>query len=138
MGVSSMPSTRLLMSGTFVRYGIGSGLALGSDVVSFVALLNIGMPPVAASVCGYCFGIVVHWLISSRLVFAESAAPSGPARTRQKALFVGSALAGLLVTTLIMELGSLAGLIPIMAKLIAIVVSFQFTYMLRKSFVFTA
>jgi putative flippase GtrA len=126
------------MNSSFMRYGIGRGVALGSDVALFVVLLHVGMPSVAAAICGYCFGIVIHWLISSRLVFAATAAPSGPARTRQKALFVGSALAGLLVTTIIMELASLVGLIPLMAKLGAIVVSFQFTYMLRRSFVFTA
>ena len=121
---------------TYVRYGIGSVVALGSDLGLFLGLMQIGLAPVTASALGYTLGILVHWLISSRLVFAEGAATTGAARTRQKALFVGSALIGLAITTAIVGLGHLAGLMPVAAKLAAIVVSFQATYLLRKSFVF--
>ena len=121
---------------TYVRYGIGSVVALGSDLGLFLALMKLGLIPVTASALGYTLGILVHWLISSRLVFAEGATTTGAARTRQKALFVGSALIGLAVTTAIVGLGHMAGLMPIVAKLAAIVVSFQTTYLLRKSFVF--
>jgi putative flippase GtrA len=133
-----MSSLRKLSSATFLHYGMGSAIALGSDVGLFMALLDLGIPPVAASALGYSLGILVHWLISSRLVFASTAAPAGPARTRQKALFVASALAGLGITTAIMAAAAMAGTLPIIAKLVAIVVSFQATYMLRKSYVFVA
>jgi len=129
---------RLLANATVVRYGIGSVVALCADMGLFIGLLDMGMPPVAASALGYSLGILVHWLISSRLVFAATAAPAGRARTRQKGLFVASALAGLAITTGIMAASELAGLIPLIAKLIAIIVSFQATYMMRKAFVFVA
>ncbi|OJY69893.1 MAG: polysaccharide biosynthesis protein GtrA [Sphingobium sp. 66-54] len=133
-----MPMTllRTLLATTFVRYGLASVVALASDVALFLAFLRGGFTPAAASALGYGFGILVHWLISSRLVFAEGAAPRGPERTRQKGLFVGAALVGLALTTGIVALGSIIGLLPIVAKLIAIVVSFQTTYLLRKAFVF--
>ena len=121
-----------------LRYGLGSAIALGSDMGLFMVLLDLGVPPVAASAIGYSIGILIHWLISSRLVFAATAAPAGPARTRQKALFVLSALAGLAITTATMALAGIAGLMPFLAKLVAIVVSFQATYMMRKAFVFVA
>ena len=127
-----------LASLTYVRYGIGSVVALGSDMGLFLLLMKAGLLPVTASALGYTLGIFVHWLISSRIVFASGAAESGPARTRQKALFVGSALIGLAITTAIVGLGHMAGLLPLVAKLSAIVVSFQTTYLLRKSFVFVA
>jgi len=120
----------------YLRYGVASVIALGCDVGLFLMFLMTGLFPAAASALGYGFGILVHWLISSRLVFPEAAAPQGPERTRQKSLFVGSALVGLALTTGIVALGSLIGLLPIAAKLIAIAVSFQVTYVLRKAIVF--
>jgi putative flippase GtrA len=120
----------------YIRYGIASAVALGSDLGLFLLFLSAGLTPTPASALGYSVGILVHWLISSRLVFAEGTAPKGPERIRQKALFVGSALAGLAITTAIVALGSVLGLMPIASKLIAIAVSFQTTYILRKTIVF--
>ena len=93
---------------------------------------NFAIP---ASMAGYCAGLVVHWMISSRLVFAEQAL-SGRERTRQKALFFVSTLIGLAITSLIVGLGTHLGLDPRLAKLVAVGISFQTTYMLRRSVVF--
>jgi len=123
----------------WLNYLIASGLALGSDAGLFLLLLDAGLPPVAASAIGYCAGILVHWLVSSRLVFADGTAARGTGeRHRQKMLFVGSALVGLAVTTAIVGGGSALGLDPRLAKLAAIVVSFQTTYLLRRHIVFRA
>ena len=127
-----------LLGRTYIRYGLASVLALGSDMGLFLLFLRAGFSPAPASALGYSFGILVHWLISSRLVFAQGAAPRGPERTRQKGLFVGSALVGLAITTTIVALGSQLGLMPMIAKLVAIAVSFQATYMLRKAIVFAS
>lgn len=121
----------------WLNYLLASGLALGSDAGLFLLLLDAGLPPMAASAIGYCAGILVHWLVSSRLVFADGAAARGTGeRHRQKLLFVGSALVGLAITTAIVGGGTALGLDPRLAKLAAIVVSFQATYMLRRHIVF--
>ena len=121
----------------WLNYLLASALALGSDAGLFLLLLDGGLSPVAASAVGYCAGILVHWLISSRLVFADGTAARGTGeRHRQKLLFVGSALVGLAVTTAIVGSGSAIGLDPRLAKLAAIVVSFQTTYLLRRHIVF--
>lgn len=121
----------------WLNYLLASGLALGSDAGLFLLLLDAGMTPVTASATGYCAGILVHWMVSSRLVFADGAAARGTGeRHRQKLLFVGSALIGLAVTTAIVGGGSVLGLDPRLAKLVAIVVSFQTTYLLRRHIVF--
>lgn len=123
----------------WLNYLLASGLALGSDAGLFLLLLDAGLSPVAASAVGYCAGILVHWLVSSRLVFADGTAARGTGeRHRQKLLFVGSALVGLAVTTAIVGGGSALGLDPRLAKLAAIVVSFQTTYLLRRHIVFRA
>ena len=121
----------------WLNYLLASVLALGSDAGLFLLLLDAGLSPVSASATGYCAGILVHWVISSRLVFADGAAARGTGeRHRQKLLFVGSALVGLAVTTAIVGGGSVLGLDPRLAKLVAIVVSFQTTYLLRRHIVF--
>lgn len=123
----------------WLNYLLASMLALGSDAGLFLLLLDAGLSPLSASATGYCAGIVVHWMVSSRLVFADGAAARGTGdRHRQKLLFVGSALVGLAVTTAIVGGGSASGFDPRLAKLVAIVVSFQATYLLRRHIVFRA
>lgn len=125
------------LSLTYIRYGAASAVALGSDVGLFLLLLQIGFTPSSASALGYGVGILVHWMMSSRLVFPDCSRPRGAERFRQQTLFVGSALVGLAITTLIVTTGSLIGLMPILAKIIAIAVSFQVTYVLRRAVVFS-
>src|SRR3546814_4308540 len=48
-------------------YLFASGLALGTDAGLFLLLLGGGLAPVVASALGYAMGILVHWLVSSRL-----------------------------------------------------------------------
>ena len=121
----------------WLAYLAASGLALCTDAGLFLLLLDAGLAPVAASALGYAMGILVHWLVSSRLVFVDGIAARGTGgRQRQKFLFVGSALAGLAITTAIVGGGSLFGLDARIAKLVAIVISFQATYLLRRHIVF--
>lgn len=129
---SKMLDIRLL------RYGLASVGALAVDMGSFLALLSLGMMAAAASAASYSFGIVAHWLLSSRAVFHDSVAERGPERTRQKALFVVSALVGLGITTAIVGAAVMAGFDPRLAKLVAIVVSFAATWVLRSKVVFRA
>ena len=118
------------------RYVLASVGALAIDVGSFLALLSLAVPAAAASAFGYALGIVAHWLLSSRAVFADTVAERGRERTKQKALFVVSAMIGLGLTTGIVGLADLGGSDPRLAKLAAIAVSFTATWMLRNKVVF--
>jgi len=119
-----------------IRYGLASVGALAVDMGSFLALLALAVPAAGASAFGYALGIVAHWLLSSRAVFADTVAARGRERTKQKALFVVSAMIGLALTTAIVGLADLGGIDPRMAKLAAIVISFAVTWMLRNKVVF--
>lgn len=119
-----------------LRYLLASAGALAVDVGAFLALLSLAVPAASASAGGYALGIAAHWLLSSRAVFADGVAERGRGRVRQKTLFVGSALAGLGLTTLIVGTGEAAGLDPRIAKLIAIGASFATTWLLRSRVVF--
>lgn len=122
----------------FVQYFGASLGALAVDAGSFLALLELGLSGAAASVVSYALGIVFHWLASSRAVFVDRVAAGGRQRTRQKALFVMSALVGMAITVTIVGGIEWAGGDPRLAKLVAIVVSFLATYWLRKRVVFAA
>lgn len=126
-----------LPSPTFLRYLAASIVALVVDMTVLWALLASGTPAPAASALGYSTGIVVHWLISSRIVFPAGAITDGLGRWRQKGLFLMSAFVGLSLTVLVVALGELAGLDPRIAKLPAIAVSFLANYLLRKHIIFT-
>ena len=120
----------------FVRYLAASIGALAVDFGSFVALMALGVMAIPAAAIGYSFGILAHWLMSSRAVFQDRVADGGNARAKQKALFVISALVGLALTTLIVGLGDWSGVDPRAAKLVAIVVSFVATWVIRAKVVF--
>lgn len=137
--VRAMPAMfHRLSDAVLLRYLAASALSLGVDMGSFLLLLWLGLPAAAAAALGYSLGIAAHWIVSSRAVFAPGVAPRGPQRTRQKAMFVGSALVGLAVTTAIVGTGDVLGTDPRMAKLLAVAVSFTVTWLLREKFVFRA
>lgn len=122
----------------FLRYLLASIGALAVDMGSFLMLLSAGLAAAAASAVGYSLGILAHWMLSSRTVFFDTVAERGRARNAQKAGFVGSALLGLLLTTLIVGAGDAAGMDPRLAKLVAIAISFIATWLVRSRFVFRA
>lgn len=119
-----------------IRYLLASVGALAVDMGCFLTLLALGTWPATASAIGYCLGIFAHWLLSSRAVFADTAATDGVARTWQKAMFVLSALVGLVLTWGIVWAGDGVGADPRAAKLAAIGVSFGATWLLRSRIVF--
>lgn len=125
-----------MLDQVYTRYIGASVASLAVDFGIFMAALSLGMLPALAAATGYLSGIVCHWAISSRLVFAAQVSASATGRRQQQALFVLSALVGLGITTAIVGLGSRYGLDPRIAKGVAIVVSFQATYMLRRKVVF--
>ncbi len=120
----------------FIRYVLASVGALAVDMGCFLVLLSMGAWAAVAGAAGYCAGILAHWLMSSRAVFIGDVAERGLQRTKQKALFVISALIGLALTTAIVWSGDAAGFDPRLAKLVAIVISFSITWLLRSKVVF--
>lgn len=126
----------LLWRATYLRYLAASVVALGVDFSLFVALQPTGMPIALLSALSYSAGILVHWLISSRLVFSGELRDVGIDRARQQALFLLSAFAGLLITVAIVSLAVQFGIDARLAKLVAVATSFQATYLLRAKIVF--
>ncbi len=122
----------------FIRYILASVGALAVDFGIFLLMLSSGTQAALASVFGYMFGILAHWLLSSRAVFQDNVAHEARARTKQKALFVISAMVGLVLTAAIVGIADASGIDARLAKLVAIVVSFAVTYLLRAKVVFSS
>jgi putative flippase GtrA len=122
---------------TFIRYGVVSVGALAVDMGIFLALLQAGMISTLAAAIGYAVGIFAHWMLSSRKVFQDRVSERGTReRTQQKAMFVVSALLGLVLTMGVVGIGEIAGVDPRIAKVFAIGVSFVLTYLLRNVVIF--
>jgi len=121
---------------TYVRYVVASAGALGLDSATFLGLLSLGFASLYAAATGYMLGMVFHWLMSSRAVFVGRLAEEGAARRQQQGMFVASALAGLTITLGIIGFADLVSTDPRPAQLVAIAISFQVTYVLRKKLVF--
>lgn len=120
----------------YLRYLFASAGALGVDMGLFLAAMASGVRPMVASGLGYSAGIAAHWLLSSRTVFAGRIARPGRPRRQQQALFLTSALAGLAITMAIVGLGEALAADPRLAKLVAVGLAFQCTYILRQRIVF--
>lgn len=120
----------------YARYLAASAVSLGFDLTTFTLLMRTGTHAIPASLVGYCTGLLVHWLLSSRLVFTDGASFNPGSRPRQKVLFIVSALVGLAITGTVVTFGSVMDVHPHVAKLFAVALSFQATYLLRRKIVF--
>jgi putative flippase GtrA len=119
----------------FVCYSWVSGVALGFDLISFVALGKHGLSALPAGVIGYMTGLMVHYALSSRFVFDTAAARKPESRLFVE--FVLSGLVGLLMTACTIALMTdLAKATPLVAKGAATVLSFIAVFVLRRSVVF--
>jgi putative flippase GtrA len=116
----------------FARYLLASVCALSLDMGLFLALSGADVPSALAACGGYVAGLLLHWAISIRFVFACER-PSH----MQRVAFLMSAIAGLPITVAIIETITYFGLGLAIAKLIAIPISFGTVYAIRKHGIFS-
>ena len=102
---------------TLSRYLLASVVALGCDVAVYFALVGMSLDTTFASALGYSIGIIVHWLISSQIVFVGKLR-EGTALHLQRALFAGSALLGLGLTVGIVAMFTSMGSDALTAKIV--------------------
>lgn len=117
------------------RYAVVSGLALALDFAVFLGLNALLPLPTLAGVLGYCCGIVLHYHLSRRFVFDVSR--SRKSSQRMFSEFAASGIIGLALTAAVIAVATaLFGLSPIMAKILAVGVSFLGVYVIRRTVVF--
>jgi putative flippase GtrA len=122
----------------FAGYAVVSGAALVMDFAVYSALLTVAKFAFVAAVGGYVSGVGLHYLLSSRLIFASRFDKRGiVAEAPAIAKFFAAGASGLLVTVLIVGLlADLGGVHPLIAKVIASGFSFVVVFLSLRLFVF--
>jgi putative flippase GtrA len=125
-----------LLTGAPARYLGASIVALAADAGSLIGLVRLGANPALAAAAGFILGTVVHWLVSSRVMFADAVAETEIERRRQMIVFVAVGLVGLVLTTAIVGGGAAMHIDVRLAKLAAVGISFVTTSGLRHLLIF--
>jgi putative flippase GtrA len=119
-----------------VRYVLVSCVALGVDTIITLNLAWAGTPPALCAAAGYIIGLMLHWVLSSRFVFAAELGDSAAARARQAALFFASGIGGLVVTVATFTTAMTLGVPALIAKGFAVGISFIVVYLIRRHLIF--
>jgi len=122
--------------GQLSRYVLISGAAFALDLGLFLLLLRYDVSPVTASVAGYLSGTQLHWLLSTRLVFASGVRQDRAARRRQQVLFFASAAVGVTCNAGIVAASEWLMAPLLIGKLAAIGASFVLVLVVRATIIF--
>ena len=124
------------MKKEFLLYAAVSVLALAIDIlILYVAAVRLAMPGYLAAALAYAGGLVAHFLLSVRYVFAYRRLDN--ART-EVLVYALTGLLGMLLSAGIVYLGGLMGQSLAVSKLAAIAISFVAVFMARKATLFSA
>jgi putative flippase GtrA len=118
------------------RYCMISAAAFTLDIIIFLLLVQAGIWAVAASVIGYLCGTQLHWLLSTRLVFAAGVRQNPAARQRQQVLFFISAAIGVTCNAGIVAASEMLMVPLLFGKLAAIGAAFVLVLLVRVTIVF--
>lgn len=119
-----------------LRYVLVSATTLAVDTLITLNLTWSGSAPSLSAAAGYIIGLTLHWVLSTRFVFAAELAADSRARARQAALFVLSGLGGLAVTVATFSTAVAFGVAASMAKAFAVAISFCIVYLIRRHVIF--
>ncbi len=125
------------MKKEFLLYAAVSVVALAIDIlILYVAAVRLVMPGYLAAALAYAAGLVAHYLLSVRYVFAYRRLASQ--RRTEVLVYALTGLLGILLSAGIVYLGGLLGQSLAVSKLAAIVVSFVAIFVTRKATLFSA
>ena len=124
----------------FAGYVAVSGCALCIDFTIYWALLSVAKYAFVAAVGGYICGVLSHYLLSSRIVFAKRFHKRGVVEEAPAiAKFFAAGASGLVVTaTIVGVLADVMGFHPLVAKVAAAGCSFTVVFLSLRFFVFNA
>ena len=122
----------------FVRYFAVSAVALCVDVSMYWSLLSFAKYAFIAAAGGYLCGVLTHYTLSSRIVFAKRFRKRGLVQESPTiARFFAAGFAGLVVTSSVVGLlADVIGLHPLLARIAAAGCSFIVVFLCMRLFVF--
>lgn len=114
-----------------------SAAALLVDLMVYRSALGKVPYAALAAACGFLCGCMTHYLISSRLAFADVLTKRGaPAEAVVISQFVAAGITGLAVTSVIVWLvADIGGYHPLAAKAVAVVFSFASVFTVMRLYV---
>jgi putative flippase GtrA len=117
---------------TFIGFVVAGGLATIINYGFFASLYSMGINYLAASAIGYVSGIAVSFTINKLFVFTDSTSQRG-----QCLRYIGIYLTALGLQLALLEVGVWAGLDPLTANAIALIIVVIGNYFFIKRFVFS-
>lgn len=137
-GLAAQIMTRVPVLEQLVRYAFVSAVALGLDFAVFLILNHAAViSAAAAGAVGYTMGLLLHYVLSVRLVFD----PNCSLKTRRRLFteFVISGLFGIGTTWAVIHLATnVFAMGSVSAKGVAVLVSFLAVFAIRRSIIFAA
>ena len=125
------------MKKELLLYTAVSAFAWLVDVaILFFAAMQLGLPHYLSAAIGYTVGLLVHYLLSVRYVFVYRRM-AGQWRT-EVLIYVLTGLLGIVLSALIVHVGSLLNLPLIVSKIIATGITFAAVFVVRKVALFTS
>lgn len=119
------------------RYTVVSAMALGLDFAVYMMLVEFGWRASLAGALGYVHGLLLHFALSTRIVFDSAA--SQKSQMRLFVEFAASGLVGLALTAFVIAVATeILHLGALPAKGAAVVLSFLAVFLLRRSVVFAS
>jgi putative flippase GtrA len=110
-------------------YVVGSGMALLADTAVLLLGMRLGLTLFWAATAGFLLGTVISYRVSAQRVFAL---PSASVAGLDFLMFAVAGLFGLALTQVVLHAVVAAGWPVLAAKLMAAVISFTCTYLLRR------
>jgi putative flippase GtrA len=122
----------------FIAYVAVSGGALCVDVAIYWLLLKVAYFAFLAAAGGYVFGVMTHYILSSRIVFRSRFSKRGVIEEAPTiAKFFAAGASGLVVTAAVVGLlADVLGFHPLFAKFVAAGCSFVVVFLSMRFFVF--
>lgn len=119
-----------------VRYTGVNIASVAVDYTIFLSLMHLMGMPVLASTIGHAVAFSLNYVLSRKLVFGSAGAHKG--EQRLFAEFMATGLLGLALTASVTAAGIyLLDVMPIVAKTIAMLITFVTLYIIRSRLVFT-
>ncbi|MEM7777339.1 MAG: GtrA family protein [Pseudomonadota bacterium] len=122
--------------GVLIRYAMVSAAALAFDLAIFFSLMAADFAPAAVNgVIGYLAGGILHYVIAVHIVFDCRTTGKRHRRLITEYVLVGTVGVGLTAIVLFV-LVNVLGAHPMLAKAVAVALSFSAVYLLRRYVVF--
>jgi putative flippase GtrA len=117
-----------------IKFGLVGIVNTGVDFTLFLVLVKMGLSPIPANIISFSVGAIISYLANSRFTFRATDCFGWPAGVM--IAFFGMTACNVILSTLLVRLGLMIGLMAVEAKAISLVGTFLFGFILSKFVIF--